>query len=141
MTITNDVNDFLNSAGGPPAFKFTNVGDTAKGTVVTATVQQARDFKTGQPKTYDDGNPIKELVVTLRREDGEECRVFCKPAAKAAIRDAVVAAGAQGLEPGGQLAVQYSGDEAAQTVGLNPKKLFKAQYQPPANTVSTDDLL
>lgn len=136
---TIDVNDFL--LGGGPSFKFKERGDTAKGTIVQAGVEQSRDFETGKAEFWDDGKPKMQLVVTLRQDDGEVVRVFCKPNAKAAIRDAVIQAGAQGLENGGTLAVQMYDLEPPAKAGMNPKQLFKAQYKAPVNTVSADDLL
>lgn len=141
MTNTQSVNDLLNGASGPAAFKFDKVGDTAKGRITKLDTMQVRDYKTQQPRYYDDGNPIMQIVITLEQENGEETRVFCKPAAKAAIRTAVQAAEAEGLEVNGTLAVQYSGDEPADQPGLNPKKQFTAQYKAPVNNISANELL
>lgn len=127
--------------GGPPAFKFETVGDTAKGIVLGAQNQQVTDIKTNEPLFYNDGNPRTQLVVTLRLDDGNETRVFCKPAAKEAIREAVKSAGAS-FEVGGRLAVKYTGDEPSKQAGMSPRKLFSAQYAAPApQTVNADDLL
>jgi len=134
-------NDLLNGGGGPAGFKFESIGDTAKGSITNLTTQQARDFKTQKPKTYEDGNPIMQIVITLRQDDDEETRVFVKPAMKAAIRDAVATSGADGLSVGGRLAVRYTADEPPEQPGLNPKKLFTAQYEPPNTTVKADELL
>lgn len=140
MTAT-DVNDFLNSQGGPPAFKFDNLGDIAKGVITNLTLSQARDFDTGKPKFYDDGNPIMQLVITLRQDDNEERRLFCKPQWKVAIRDAVSAAGAETIEVGGRLAVKWASEEPPKRAGMKPQKIVEAQYQAPTNAVSADDLL
>jgi hypothetical protein len=135
------VNDLLNGSSGPPAFKFEAIGDIAKGTITNLETQQAKDFKTQAPKFYDDGNPIMQIVITQQPENGDEFRLFVKPAAKEVIRDAVEAAGATGLEIGGQLATQWTAEEPPQQIGMNPKKLFAAQYKAPANTISASDLL
>ena len=47
-----------------------------------------------------------------------------------AIRDAIRTAGGNHLEIGGKLAVQYTGDGQAER-GLNPPKLYKAEYKIP----------
>lgn len=141
MSNTPSVNDLLNGSSGPPAFKFEAIGDTAKGRITKLDTAQVRDFKTGQSRTYDDGNPIMQIVITLETKDGEETRVFCKPAARASIREAVQTAGCTGLETGGELALQYSGDEPPEQLGLSPKKLFTAQYKAPSNNISANDLL
>lgn len=144
MSTTTNPNDILMGGGGPPSIfsKESKIGDVAKGTITKLDTQQVRDFVTQEPKTYPDGNPIMQIVITLRQEHGEEGRLFCKPAMKEAIRNAVLAAGAEGLEVGGRLAVQYSGDEAPEKAGLNPKKLYTAQYEPPKPaSISAGDLL
>jgi hypothetical protein len=139
-TQTQEVNDLLMGGGGPPAFKFEKVGDTAKGVITSIGKTQATDLKTRELKFYPDGNPIMQVVITLRQENNDETRVFCKPAAKTAVRDAVQAAEASGLEVGGKLAIQYSGDEPTGP-GLSPKKLFNAQYVAPTNSISAEDLI
>jgi hypothetical protein len=135
-------NDLLNGGGGPPAFKFEKIGDTAKGRITNLATSQVTDFKTQEPKFYNDGNPIMQIVITMQPDDNaEEFRVFVKPKAKIAIREAVQAAEASGLEVGGMLALQYSGDEPAQQVGLSPTKLFTAQYKAPVAAIASGDLL
>lgn len=142
MSNSPSVNDLLNGSSGPPAFKFANIGDTARGVITRTEVAQVRDFKTNQPRVYPDGNPIMQIVITIRPDGSdEETRIFCKQAAKEAIRDAVAAAGATGLEIGGRIAVQYSGDEPPEQPGLTAKKQFVAQYQAPVVAVSANDLL
>lgn len=140
MTNTQAANDLLMGGGGPAAFKFEVIGATAKGVITDLNKTQVTDIKTREPRFYSDGNPIMQLVITLRQDNDEETRVFCKPAAKEAIRKAVQSVEASGLEVGGKLAVKYSDDEPSKP-GLDPKKLFTAQYQPPANSISADDLL
>jgi len=132
-------NALLNGGGGPSAFKFTTHGEVAKGAITDLGTQQVRDFKTGQPRTYDDGNPIMQIVITLRQDDGELGRLFVKPAMKIAIAEAVRASGADGLTVGSTLAVQYTGDEAPTAPGLSGKKLFKAEYKPAS--ISADQLI
>lgn len=134
------MNDLLNGSG-PPSFKFENIGDTVKGVITALATSQVTDFTSGEPKHYNDGNPIMQIVITLRQADDEEVRIFCKPSAKVAIREAVQKAGADGLAEGGRLALQYSGNEPASKPGLNPKKLFTAEYQAPVASVSATDLL
>jgi Ca2+-binding RTX toxin-like protein len=144
MTSNNNsqaANDLLNGGGGPPAFKFDNVGDTAKGRITNLATSQVTDFKTGEPKFYNDGNPIMQIVITVQPDDGEEFRIFVKPKAKIAIREAVQAAGADGLEAGGMIALQFSGNEAPSQAGLSPTKLFTAQYKAPVAAIPSGDLL
>ncbi len=141
MTTDHDANRLLMGSSGPPAAKFDTIGDGVRGTITALDTQQVRDFATGNPRTYPDGNPIMQIVVTLTQDDGEACRVFFKPAIREAVRGAVQTAGAPGLEIGGKLAVRYTEDEAQATPGLNPKKLYIAKYEAPAPAaVTVDDL-
>lgn len=140
MSTTESLNHLL--ASGPPAFKFEKVGDTAKGVMLAADEEQVTDIKTNKPLFWDNGKARMQLVITLRQDDGTECRVFCKPNARAAIAEAVKRSGADFML-GGRLAVRYKGDEPSDSPGMSPKKLFDAQYEPPKVTIdqNADDLL
>lgn len=147
--IGSSVADFLKS-GGSKSAKFDNPGDVCKGTVVAAEVRQQTEFGTGVPRTYDDGNPMMQLVVTLQtdqREDDEDDgrrNVYVKGAKKdpqsgtGALIAALTAAGATDLAEGGTLAVQFTGYGVA-TRG-NPPRQWRMEYQPPA-PVQTGGLL
>lgn len=148
MTVTNDVNEFLNQ-GGVPSAKFDAVGKVVKGTITSAEVGQQRDFTTGLPKSWDDGKPMMQLVITLQTderdpevEDDEGIRrLFARANMLNAVREAVRKTGGK-LEVGGKLAVKYTGDGEAKTRGHNAPKLYSAQYEAPtASAVSVDDLL
>lgn len=136
--MTNDVNEFLNQ-GGVPSAKFDAVGKVVKGTVTAAEVQQQRDFDTGQPKNWDDGKPMMQLVITLQTderdpevEDDEGLRrLFAKGNMLNAIREAVRKSGGK-LENGGKLAVKYTGDGEAKKRGFSPPKIYTAQYEAPS---------
>ena len=146
MSIDQSVNDLL-TAGAPTA-KFDVVGKVVRGRVEAATVADQTDIKTGTVKTWQDGSARKQLVITIlteerdptNSEDDGRRRLFAKSNMFTAIREAVKKTGGQ-LQVGGKLAVQYTGDGEQKEVGLNAPKLFKAQYEPPAQSVSTDDLL
>lgn len=146
-----DPNDFL-MASGTRSFKFDAINATAKGTIVSLDMQQQRDIKTGQPKWWDDQKtqPMMQLRVVLATDerDGDDDNghraIYVKGNMQQAVRDAIKAAGAEKIEEGGTLAVQYHADGQATTVGFNPPKLYKAQYKPPSVTpaaVAVDDLL
>lgn len=143
-----DVNDFLLS-GGVPSAKFPAVGTTVKGTVVSSVVTQQTDFTSNKPKFYDDGNPMMQVVITLQTDerdpavDGDDGlrKIYVRGQMTAAVREALRNAGAK-LAVGGTLAVQYTGDKPAEKPGLNPAKVYRAQYAPPAaGTEAANDLL
>jgi hypothetical protein len=143
------VEEFL-SGGGSPVAKFPTPGTTVKGSVVEAVVSQQTDID-GTLKTWDDGNPRMQLVVTLATDERDSSiendegtrRVFVKGQMLAAVKDAIKTAGAKTLEAGGTLAVQYKEDGEQKRAGFNPPKLYIAQYKAPdaAAAVSVDELL
>ena len=153
--MSNNPNDFLLGGGGGSA-KFENVGDTVSGTITATEVKQQTDLKDNTPKTWDNGDPVMQLVVTLQtdqrdpeNDDDEGIRnVYVKGSKKAGSRslhDAVATAvrqsGAKGLEVGGTLSVTYTGEEPSSTRGFNPRKLYSATYSAPDKAAQTGDFL
>ena len=132
--------DLLNPSSGAPALKFTDIGDTHKGTVVAKEARQQTDFATGQALFWDDGKPRMEVVFTLLLEDGTEGRLFARGQILNAIREAIKEAKATTVDIGGTLAVQHTGTEPSATKGFSPKKLYAAAYRPPA-VKAADDLI
>lgn len=57
------IDDLL--AGGGKSFKFENPGDTVTGVVKAVQVRQARDFDTGKPSFWDDGQPQEQIAISL----------------------------------------------------------------------------
>lgn len=150
--MTDDPNDLLMRGGGAPSAKFPHVGATVKGTVTAFESGQQRDFETGDPMYWPNGDPKMQIIVTLQtgetdpdvENDTGERRIFAVTWAKPgtlfdAIRNAVRASGASRLEIGGTMAVQFVDEEPASRKGLNPRKIYRAQYQPPAG--KANDLL
>lgn len=145
-----EANDVLQGGGAPVAkFPLGKFGHTVKGTVVEAKVTQQTDLK-GVPKTFASGDPMKQIVLTIQTEerdpeitdDDGQRRVFIKGQMVAAVRTAIQAAGAKGLDTGGSIAIQYTSDKASETVGFSPAKQYVAQYKAPVATgVSEADLL
>lgn len=144
------VEDFLTGSGAPSA-KFPTIGTTVKGTVVDAVVSQQTEMGSGTPKTWDDGNPMMQLVVTLATDerdvgiegDNGHRRVFIKGQMRSAVAEAVKTAGAKAIEQGGILAIQYKEDGEQKKPGFNAPKVYQAQYRAPAATaaVSVDELI
>jgi hypothetical protein len=137
--------------GGTKSARFEAIGDKVAGEIIDVQTKQQTDLD-GRPKTWDDGNPMWQVVVTLatsEREDGDDDghrNVYLKGSNKyastsKAVADAVRAAGAQKLEVGGTLALQYSGDGERTKAGFNAPKLYKASYRRPVTGVDLGDLL
>jgi hypothetical protein len=131
----------LSDLESSPSAKFTAIGDKHAGRILAMNERQQTDIN-GRLLAFDDGTPRMQWVITLETADGDNVQLYAKggnfKAAKgegqsmlSAIGAAVRAAGATAVDVGGQLAVAYTGDSAAQP-GRFPAKLYTAQYQAPA---------
>ncbi|MEU9606183.1 hypothetical protein [Streptomyces sp. NPDC048057] len=140
--------DFL-MGGGVPSAKFPTLGTTVSGRITERpTVEQQRDFTSGELKFWDDGKPQMQLVVTLATaerdpanpEDDGTRRLYVKGQMKNAVAAAVRGAGARGLEVGGTLSVTYARDGQKSNPRFNAPKNFDAQYvAAAANELNTPD--
>ena len=137
---TSDPNNFL-MGGGVPSAAFLKVGASVSGTICEPPVlRQQRDIQTGAPKSWDDGSPMMQLVITLQtderdakiEDDDGRRRIYVKFNMKNAVADAVRRAGGKGLEVGGKLTVKYVKDGEQTKKGFNPPKLYEATYTPPS---------
>jgi hypothetical protein len=137
-TPTIDVNDLI-MGGGAPTAKFPTIGTKHVGRIIASAVQQATEYGTQEPKTWPNGDPVMEAVITLAtderdadisNDDGTR-RVYASGNMLAAIRTAVQTAGAAGIELGGTLAVLYDSDGTPSKPGFNPPKQYRAQYVAP----------
>lgn len=135
--MTNDVNEFLMS-GGVTSAKFEQIGDTLKGVIEAAEVRAQTDIKTGEVKTYRDGNVMKQLVLTIQSdqydddEDDGMRRVFVKGQMAQMLREAVRNAGVKGIANGGKVGVKFVSELAPDTRGFSPTKQYQVYYVPPA---------
>ena len=132
-------NELLMGAGSRAA-TFPQIGATVTGEIITEPqVQQQTDLDTGEPKAFANGDPMLQIIVVLQtgeREDVDDDgkrTLYIKANMQKAIKEAVTAAKASGLEKGGTLAVQYSSDGEPKKRGFNAPKFYRAAYQPPAN--------
>jgi len=121
-------------SGRPPAYRFANQGDQALGVVVRAYTQQARQFGTNEPKTFDDGTPIREPVIELRDTPTGELRSLYVSSwrMRNAIQQALTSAGCRGPRTGGTLLVRYCADEPGKN-GAQAAKVYEAAYDPSAD--------
>jgi hypothetical protein len=137
MSDTLSPDDFLEGSS-LPAVKFPDVGSTVKGDVVAARVGTQRKFGTNEVDTWDDGTPKRQLQIDLRTAEGD-MRLYCKPACKDAISEAVKAVGGR-LSDGGTLTVRRVEDGQASQAGFNPPQQFKAKFEPKVADTAVDDL-
>lgn len=157
--MSDQVNDVLMGTSGPQVVKFPQGKQpvTAKGIVSSTAVRQATDMKTKEPKFFESGQPMNDVVIVLDNctivptlpenefkgtdtDDGRR-RLIASFEMQKAIGQAIRDAGAKGIENGSELAVQYFADGPAKGAGLNPPKLFKAQYRAPVAGAGVNDLL
>lgn len=130
-----DVDPFAGGGEKRPSVSFK---DKPVGTVITGLVidspklVQSRDFETGEPAVWPDGNPKMTVVVDLL-VDGEEMSLWAaKPSAMfAALAEAQKTAGSR-IGVGGTLAVKFTGEKPNEkNPRLNAQKLYAAKYTAP----------
>ena len=129
MSIDESVNEALE--GGAPAWKAEKVGDDVALRIGGARMTNQTELGTGKVKMWDDGSPMKQLVLSgISEPSGEEIRVFAKSNMYKAVRDAIRASNAK-LAVGGLMKIRMVGSEPSKTPGYSPTKLFEAKYEPP----------
>lgn len=123
-----------------PSASFLQFGASVTGIICEQPkLNQQRDFTTRELKTWDDGNPMMQLVVTLQTEEIDEKiedddgrrRIYIKSNMKKAVADAVRRAKAKDLAIGGKLTVTYTENGTPSQRGSQPPKLYSAVYVPP----------
>lgn len=129
----------LSNLESSPGAKFEAIGDEHAGTI-TGFEERPQTEMDGTPKTFDDGTPRMQWVISLQKEDGTVAALFAKggkykaetgtgESMLTAIGLAVRAAEADALDLGGWLRVAHTG------TAKTPKgtaKLYTAAYRPPA---------
>ncbi|HEV8211640.1 MAG TPA: hypothetical protein VGP77_16050, partial [Vicinamibacterales bacterium] len=86
----------------------------------------------------DDDDGIRSLYAKGGRN--HEAAQGSGTSMEVAIAEAVKAAGCNSIDEGATLAVQHTGVAKVTVRGHNPAKLYRAQYKPPVQSVSADDL-
>lgn len=140
---TPSANDIL-LGGGLPSAKFESIGDTVRGTIVkVGEPRQATDPANGTPKVWPSGDPVLQFAITLQTEDTDngangQVNLWVQAGSELqrALAKAIRAAGANEIKEGATVAVQFTGTAPSKMKGGNPKKLYEAAYQAPANKAS-----
>lgn len=116
---------------GGSAVKFEGSGSTFTGTITAAPTERiATDPSTGAERQTKAGKPVMEIMLSLQDQQGNDKTMYVAAwRQKQAISDAMVAAGARDIEPGGVLTVTLVGKE--QGKGPMPANTWSAQYQAP----------
>lgn len=139
-------NDVLMGGGGARSASFDGIGDRIGGRIVSKpTSYQVREYSAtpgtqGALKFFPSGDPIMGLYVdvqtTLRadsEDDGVRRLYLEKQRQIKAVREAVRAIGADGVEIGGTLYLTWTGTEPGK--GNEPAKTWAAEYTPPRTIV------
>jgi hypothetical protein len=152
-----DVNEFLMGSGAK-AFPFDAIGDRVRGTIVAMQKRQQTDMQTGEPSFWKNGDPKYMLQVTLQTElqdtdDDEGMRsVYLRggnytpvkgkgQSSLNAVKDAVRQSGsANGIEVGGTLMLEFSGEGKKSNAGFTAPKLYVASYSAPSYGVDLNEM-
>ncbi|GLJ78656.1 hypothetical protein [Microbacterium imperiale] len=121
--------------------KFDVIGTTHTGTVKSAPRErQQTKYGTQEPDFWPNGDPKMQILVDLQtdqradaHDDGERTLYVASKNMKKAIGEAIRAAQATDIMPGGVLTVTYVGNDPASKNPANPAKLYQAQYTAPAS--------
>ena len=146
-------------ASGGKAWSGEEIGDKIGGKIKLVERRQQRNFTTGEPEFWSDGNKKMLTYIELEtaerdpeRDDDDGVRaLYAKggnfepangngQAMERAIVDAVKAAGATSLDEGAELQVAMTGLAKPTTRGYQPAKLYTAKYTAPKSSVAVDDL-
>lgn len=143
---TYDPNQVLMGGGGATAWKFEDPGTTHTGTIAShPEVRQEREYDKDNPgggalKFFPSGDPIMGIVVEVQTNerdttngDDTGLRTFYIEGRyiKEAVRNAVRASGATGLEVGGQLTVVFTHRE--DPMDKRSRKFWDVTYVPAGN--------
>jgi len=130
-----EVDEF--SAASAPSFSFAELGAEVSGVVVSARTTPQRDMVTGEIRRWADGNPQKQLVITLATsladhdDDDGERSIYVKGMMVRQYQAAMKAAKVRGVRPGGELTVKYVADGPVTQKGLSAPKVYEITYVPP----------
>jgi len=123
------------------SFRDQPIGTTYTGKVLgPASLVQSRDFETGEPATWPDGNPKYSVVIRLE-VNGEPRSLWApKPSAMFAALVAAQKQAGQRIGEGGTLQVRFSGEVPnAKNPRLNAAKQYQCRYTPPVHDAFADE--
>jgi hypothetical protein len=121
--------------------KFDSIGVTHTGVVQSVPRErQQTKFGSQDPDFWPNGDPKMQILVDLKTDQrldasdtGERTLYVASANMKRAIGEAIRAAGASDILPGGTLTVQYVGNDPASANPANPKKMYAATYTAPTS--------
>jgi hypothetical protein len=129
------------------SFKDAKVGDSYTGVITDLETAQVRNYETGDPEFWEDGNPKLQIVVTLATEYGDDAeddgerKVYLfgqkLQAAKAAMKEANVTK----LEKGFTFTIAFAGEKPSSNKKYNNVKLYGITIVPSKSNPAVDAVL
>jgi hypothetical protein len=95
-----------------PSVKFPSVGTNYKGMVLDQEVMQQREYNPdgiGEPKVWNDGKPMMQIVLTVQDAAGEVSKLYVKGRMMKVAKAAVRQAGLASFAPGTRIDVTHTG--------------------------------
>jgi hypothetical protein len=122
-----DVDPFADESAPSVSFKNAPVGTTKTLEVLEpAVLLQTRDYKTGEPANWPDGNPKMAAVVKVKEDDEVKSVWASKPSSLyRAISEAQKTAGR--LEPGDELIIRFDDTKEQDDPKKEAQKLYRAK--------------
>jgi hypothetical protein len=122
--------------GGVKPAQFPQLGATASGKILDM-VQTQQTTPQGELKTWQDGSPAMQLVITIQtteRDDADDDgkrTLYVKGQMKAVFGDALKRGAVKQLDIGGTVTVTYVADGERTNPAFSPPKQYAVQYVPP----------
>ena len=143
------IEDLMSNADGvPSAFAGgKTISYAVQGEIVDAGVTQARDYDTGKPLEWDDGNPQQQVRVVIQTtlsetpEDNGQRAIYIKwwGDQRQALITAIKSAGDTDIRVGGMFYAAYTSDKPNEkNPKLNASKVFEYRYQRPQQGAGID---
>ena len=142
--------DILGGSAAPAlSFKDAKVGDSFTGIVTHAEVAQVRDYESGQPKFWDDGNPQLQVILTLatdyrdpaKPEDEGERKAYLPGQKLAALKAALKEINRTTVQKGDVFTITYIGTKPASNKKYNDVKLYGIELKAGTTNPDVDKLL
>lgn len=148
------VDDFMKGGSSHPQIKINSVGGKLVGDLIEARLVDERDYDTGQPVTWPNGEPKKQLVLDIRIDwdasvdvttgkDGVREEIgtyYCRYTAFLALKDACEKASTV-MSHVGRLAIARTPDGTPRNPRHAPPQQFVAQVTQRTAEPGVDDLM
>lgn len=144
------MDDLLNGKSVPSiSFKDAKIGDSFTGVITDAEVAQVRNYETGEPEFWEDGNKKVQIIVTLAtdyvdpeaEEDDGSRKVYLFGQKLAAAKAALKASGMTKLEVGTKFTITFSGEKPASNKKYNNVKVYSITLEKGTSNPGVDALL